>query len=72
MVPTFIAGFTDSRYFREHGVPAYGISPFALDGEEQRGIHAPDESIPLAEFDRGVERMRRIVAALASEAAAAR
>jgi acetylornithine deacetylase/succinyl-diaminopimelate desuccinylase-like protein len=72
VVPTFIAGFTDSRYFREHGVPAYGISPFALDGEEQRGIHAPDESIPLAEFDHGVERMKRIVSALASEASTAR
>lgn len=68
VVPTFIAGFTDSRYFREHGVPAYGFSPFALDGEEQRGIHAPDESIPLVDFDRGVERMKRVVSALATDA----
>lgn len=65
VVPSFISGFTDSRYFRERGVPAYGVSPFALEPDEQRGIHAPDECIPLAEFDRGVERMKKLVAALA-------
>ena len=64
VVPAFIAGFTDSRYFRERGVPAYGISPFALPGEALRGIHGPDERIPLKELDRGTARMRRIVAAL--------
>src|SRR4029079_14644356 len=30
VVPTFIAGFTDSRFFRERGIPAYGLSPFKL------------------------------------------
>jgi acetylornithine deacetylase/succinyl-diaminopimelate desuccinylase-like protein len=63
VVPAVIAGFTDSRFFRERGVPAYGVSPFALAGEDLRGIHAADERIPLAELDRGVERMVRIVAA---------
>ena len=28
--PSFIAGVTDARYFRERGIPAYGFSPFAL------------------------------------------
>jgi acetylornithine deacetylase/succinyl-diaminopimelate desuccinylase-like protein len=65
-VPTFVPGFTDSRFFRERGIPAYGVSPFALAGDDLRGIHGPDERIPLAEFDRGVERMRRIVAAYAT------
>ncbi len=66
VVPAFIGGFTDSRYFRDRGVAAYGISPFALAGEELRGIHGPDEGIPLAEFAAGCERLRRIVAALAN------
>ena len=65
VVPAFIGGFTDSRYFRDRGVAAYGISPFALAGEELRGIHGPDEGIPLAEFAAGCERLRRVVAALA-------
>jgi acetylornithine deacetylase/succinyl-diaminopimelate desuccinylase-like protein len=61
VVPTFIAGFTDSRFFREKGIPAYGISPFKLAPEDSRGIHGPDERISLAELDRGVARMRRIL-----------
>jgi acetylornithine deacetylase/succinyl-diaminopimelate desuccinylase-like protein len=64
VVPAFIAGFTDSRYFRARGIPAYGLSPFALAGDDLRGIHGPDEHIPVAEFDRGTERMKRLVAAL--------
>jgi acetylornithine deacetylase/succinyl-diaminopimelate desuccinylase-like protein len=59
VVPTFIAGITDSRFFRARGIPAYGVSPFRID--ESRGIHGPDERIPLAELDRGVERTRRIL-----------
>jgi len=72
VVPTFVPGFTDSRFFRERGIPAYGITPFALPGEDLRGIHNPDERIPLAELDRGVERMRRAVALYAAPAAANR
>jgi acetylornithine deacetylase/succinyl-diaminopimelate desuccinylase-like protein len=72
VVPSFISGFTDSRYFRERGIPAYGLSPFALAADEQRGIHGPDESIPLAEFDRGVERMKKLLTALAVEPLAAK
>lgn len=61
VVPTFIPGFTDSRFFRARGIPAYGVSPFAIASDHLRGVHGPDERIPLAELDRGVERTRRIV-----------
>lgn len=64
VVAAMIAGFTDSRFFRERGIPAYGVSPFALDGESLGGIHGPDERLPLAVFDEGVERMRRVVEAI--------
>ena len=66
VVPTFIAGFTDSRFFRERGIPAYGLSPFKLGPDDSKGIHSTDERIPLAEIDRGVERMRRILAVYAA------
>ena len=66
VVPTFIAGFTDSRFFRERGIAAYGVNPVALSGEDSRGIHSSDERIPLEAFDQGVERTRRIVAFYAS------
>jgi acetylornithine deacetylase/succinyl-diaminopimelate desuccinylase-like protein len=68
VVPTFIAGFTDSRFFRERGIAAYGVNPVALSGEDSRGIHNPDERIPLEAFDRGVERTQRIVALYAAPA----
>jgi acetylornithine deacetylase/succinyl-diaminopimelate desuccinylase-like protein len=63
VVPTFIAGFTDSRFFRERGIPAYGLSPFKLLPDDSKGIHSTDEHIPLAEIDRGAERMRKILLA---------
>ncbi len=61
VVPTFIAGFTDSRFFRERGIPAYGLSPFKLGPEDSQGIHGPNERISLRELDLGVKRMHEIL-----------
>jgi acetylornithine deacetylase/succinyl-diaminopimelate desuccinylase-like protein len=71
VVPTFIAGFTDSRYFRERGIPAYGVTPFQLSPDDSKGIHGTDERIPVREIDRGVERMRRVLALYTAPAAPA-
>lgn len=68
VVPAFIPGFTDSRFFRERGIPSYGVSPFKLAPGDSTGIHGPGEKISVAELDRGVERMRRILAAYAGSA----
>jgi acetylornithine deacetylase/succinyl-diaminopimelate desuccinylase-like protein len=65
LVPSFITGTTDSRYFRERGIPAYGFSPFVLAGEEVRGIHGADESIPLERFRDGLATMKKVVRAAA-------
>ncbi len=69
MLPVFIAGVTDSRYFRARGIPAYGVSPFEIEGTLLRTVHGPDERIPLVAFARGVERMIEIVRALVSAGA---
>jgi acetylornithine deacetylase/succinyl-diaminopimelate desuccinylase-like protein len=61
VVPFFSPGFTDSRLFRERGIPAYGFSPFALEPQDLLGIHGADERIPLRELDRGVARLREVV-----------
>jgi acetylornithine deacetylase/succinyl-diaminopimelate desuccinylase-like protein len=66
VVPAFIGGTTDSRWFRARGIPAYGFSPFAIEPDEARGIHAVDEAISVEELQRGVETMRRVLVALAS------
>jgi acetylornithine deacetylase/succinyl-diaminopimelate desuccinylase-like protein len=65
LVPSFITGTTDSRYFRERGIPAYGFSPFVLAGDEVRGIHGSDESIPLERFRDGLVTMKKVVRASA-------
>lgn len=69
VVPTFMAGTTDSRYFRQRGIPAYGFSPFSLSGREMRGIHATDEAIPVDELLRGIETQRRVLLAIAGSEA---
>ena len=61
VMPMFIAGTTDARYFRERGIPAYGFSPFLLTSVDSIGIHDTDESIPVTVFEDGVERMVEIV-----------
>ncbi|HZF09737.1 MAG TPA: M20/M25/M40 family metallo-hydrolase [Thermoanaerobaculia bacterium] len=61
LVPAMIPGFTDSHFFREKGMAAYGLSPFVLEGGDVRGIHSTDERIPLAELDRGVDRLRQLI-----------
>ncbi|HEV8578477.1 MAG TPA: M20/M25/M40 family metallo-hydrolase [Thermoanaerobaculia bacterium] len=69
VVPTFISGITDSRFFRERGIPAYGVSPFKIGPEDSQGIHGPNERIPVAELDRGIERMRQILRRYVSQRA---
>lgn len=61
VVPLFISGTTDSRYFRQRGIPAYGLQPFVLNPLDTRGIHAANEHIPVAPFQRAIEVIRRIL-----------
>ncbi len=65
VVPAFIPGITDARYFRGRGLAAYGFSPFVLAAAELKGIHGPDERIPLAAFEQGVALMKTLVRACA-------
>jgi acetylornithine deacetylase/succinyl-diaminopimelate desuccinylase-like protein len=61
VVPLFVAGVTDSRHFRARGIPAYGLSPFELEGVIAQTVHGPDERIPVVAFERGVDRMKALV-----------
>jgi acetylornithine deacetylase/succinyl-diaminopimelate desuccinylase-like protein len=65
VVPAFIPGVTDSRYFRARGIPAYGFSPFLIEGSDLTGIHGADERISIDVFGRGVETMRKVLRACA-------
>jgi acetylornithine deacetylase/succinyl-diaminopimelate desuccinylase-like protein len=66
VVPVFIGGISDARYFRERGIPAYGILPFPIEGALMRTVHGPDERMPLDAFAEGIERTKALVRRLVS------
>ena len=66
VVPFMSSGATDSAQLRLHNVQAYGVSPFPLTEEDSRRMHADDERIPLASFDKGVDFITRLVAEFAA------
>jgi acetylornithine deacetylase/succinyl-diaminopimelate desuccinylase-like protein len=63
VVPVMTIGATDSRYFRQAGIPMYGVSGLFLDVDDVRA-HAPDERIGVREFHEGGEFLYRLVKAL--------
>jgi acetylornithine deacetylase/succinyl-diaminopimelate desuccinylase-like protein len=65
-VPSFIPGITDSRYFREKNLDAYGFSPFVFDATEAIGVHGKNERISIEAFEDGVTTMREVLRACAT------
>ncbi len=57
LVPTMIAGFTDSHYFREKGIDCYGFIPIEVPPAAMRGVHGVNERIPVKELGAGIRRM---------------
>ncbi len=60
-VPIQSTGGTDSSWFRERGVPAYGYLPVLLTPELNASIHGADERLPLAELERALRVTRRVL-----------
>ncbi|MCI0489002.1 MAG: M20/M25/M40 family metallo-hydrolase [Blastocatellia bacterium] len=60
-VPTVLAGFTDSHFFREMGITSYGFSPFLIPAEDFSGVHGNDERIPVESLREGTKLLYRIV-----------
>lgn len=59
--PMISAGATDSRFFREKGVTAYGIIPLLLTPEQVEGLHGKDERVPVDQLERGTEVIYDVV-----------
>jgi acetylornithine deacetylase/succinyl-diaminopimelate desuccinylase-like protein len=57
VVPTMIAGFTDSHYFRAAGLIAYGFVPVELSPAQERTVHGVNERIQVKELGNGIRRM---------------
>ncbi|HVB80180.1 MAG TPA: M20/M25/M40 family metallo-hydrolase [Candidatus Binataceae bacterium] len=57
VVPTMIAGFTDSHYFRARGLVAYGFVPVELTAAQEHTVHGVNERIEVKELGNGIRRM---------------
>jgi acetylornithine deacetylase/succinyl-diaminopimelate desuccinylase-like protein len=60
-VPTVLAGFTDSHYFRELGIVCYGFSPFLIPGADFNGVHGNNERISVEQVGQGTKLLYAIV-----------
>ncbi|HKJ24401.1 MAG TPA: M20/M25/M40 family metallo-hydrolase [Myxococcota bacterium] len=54
VLPIMMTAGTDSKFFREIGIPAYGFIPGLLDRELTASIHGLDERIPVTALETGV------------------
>ncbi len=66
VVPSVETGFTDSHFFRDLGVHAYGFAPFLIPEEDEHGIHGNDERLSVENIRRGTGMMYEIVRRVAA------
>ncbi|MBU0991898.1 MAG: M20/M25/M40 family metallo-hydrolase [Proteobacteria bacterium] len=66
VAPQLMTGTSDSRYFRERGVPAYGVFPVLIPMNHLSKVHGIDEMISVDNLVRGSEIMTEIVRRLFS------
>ena len=66
-VPTMIASFTDSHYFRQKGLVAYGFVPIELSKLEEEGERGVNEHLPIKELGNGIRRMADLLQLIGKE-----
>jgi len=66
VVPVMSTGATDGLFFRNAGIPVYGVSGIFSDMDDVRA-HGRDERIGVADFYKGLEFQERLVRALAGD-----
>ena len=64
VVPSMSTGATDSRYFRNAGIAAYGVSGMFVDMDDMRA-HGKDERLGVKQFYEAQDFLTRLVPALA-------
>lgn len=64
VIPTMSTGATDSRYFRQRGVPAFGVSGIFSDPAVDARAHGRDERMRVQSFYEGQEFLYRLTKAL--------
>ncbi len=61
ITPIMSAGATDSRFFRDAGVPAYGLIPALITEEDLEGLHGKNERIPIKGLKTGVKIITEVI-----------
>jgi acetylornithine deacetylase/succinyl-diaminopimelate desuccinylase-like protein len=61
VVPSVVAGFTDSHFFRDMGIQAYGYHPVVIPVEDFSGIHGNDERLSLQNIRQGSRMIFNVV-----------
>lgn len=61
VTPAVAAGFTDSHFFRDLGITAYGFEAIVLPSEAEGRVHGNDERISLENIQRGVRMTYEIL-----------
>ena len=64
IVPAVLTGFTDSHFFRDRGIAAYGYSPFLVPESDESGVHGNNERISVENMRTGTQMMIEIVKAM--------
>ena len=65
VIPIMGTGATDSLYFRQAGIPFYGVSGIFSDIDDNRA-HGRDERLAVRSLDEGQEFLYRLVKALSA------
>ena len=60
-VPQVVGGFTDSHFFRDLGITAYGYTATATPAEDAGGVHGNDERVTVQNIRRGVAMTLKIL-----------
>jgi acetylornithine deacetylase/succinyl-diaminopimelate desuccinylase-like protein len=63
VIPTMSGGYTDSRWLRNAGIPAYGVSGLFTDAES--GVHGRNEHVGVQHVYECKEFLYRLVKILA-------
>ena len=60
-MPILFPASSDNNYFRQFGIPTYGITPVLLSRQGLESIHGPNESLSIAGLQSGAEVFYRFL-----------
>lgn len=59
--PILFPASSDNNYFRQFGIPTYGITPVLMNRSDLESIHGPNERIKMVDFWKGAEVFGRFL-----------